>query len=139
MNFRWRLKVDTVSIERMCAGREFQHLVRCFWTRNKIFVLTTLLSHWLTTRPHYLSRRDCADLSCKTKMYCRRVFALSVLSVSDKIRTEASSRRPRRTRLHATSGFSAWLEDMITARNLRCIVQQSLPSRENCAVVYKLT
>jgi len=23
-NFRWRLKVDKVSIERMCAGREFQ-------------------------------------------------------------------------------------------------------------------
>jgi len=23
-NFRWRLKVDRVSIERMCAGREFQ-------------------------------------------------------------------------------------------------------------------
>ena len=24
LNFRWRLKVDRVSIERMCAGREFQ-------------------------------------------------------------------------------------------------------------------
>jgi len=23
-NFRWRLKVDRLSIERMCAGREFQ-------------------------------------------------------------------------------------------------------------------
>ena len=23
-NFRWRLKVDRVSIERMCAGKEFQ-------------------------------------------------------------------------------------------------------------------
>ena len=23
-NFRWRLKVDGVSIERMCAGKEFQ-------------------------------------------------------------------------------------------------------------------
>jgi len=23
-NFRWRLKVDGVSIERMCAGREFR-------------------------------------------------------------------------------------------------------------------
>ena len=23
-NFRWRLKVDSVSIERMCAGKEFQ-------------------------------------------------------------------------------------------------------------------
>ena len=23
-NFKWRLKVDRVSIERMCAGREFQ-------------------------------------------------------------------------------------------------------------------
>ena len=23
-NYRWRLKVDRVSIERMCAGREFQ-------------------------------------------------------------------------------------------------------------------
>ena len=23
-NLRWRLKVDRVSIERMCAGREFQ-------------------------------------------------------------------------------------------------------------------
>ena len=23
-NFRWRLKVDTVSIEQMCAGTEFQ-------------------------------------------------------------------------------------------------------------------
>jgi len=24
MNLRWRLKVDRVSIERMCAGKEFQ-------------------------------------------------------------------------------------------------------------------
>jgi len=23
-NFRWRLKVDRVSIDRMCAGKEFQ-------------------------------------------------------------------------------------------------------------------
>jgi len=23
-NFRWRLKVDRVSIERMCAGRQFE-------------------------------------------------------------------------------------------------------------------
>ena len=23
-NFRWRLKVDRVSIERMCAGKQFQ-------------------------------------------------------------------------------------------------------------------
>jgi len=23
-NFRWRLKVDRVSIERMCAGKKFQ-------------------------------------------------------------------------------------------------------------------